>query len=452
MDFPLTVARELNAAHFHCLRYCGPQRGFSKPMGRAAGAFEPAYYQCTLLPGSVTFVAAVSWSFSSAGPGVILAPSWLRLQCGGRVPARIALQPVDPSALPHCTQCCLEPLIDAPGTGFSSARPRPVTPGTVVPVARCDGQRQFFRVLACVDAEGRAIEGACLVDDRTKITVQARCPCPPPPTPPHTQDTPSQRLLARDVHDALALASTSTATLFIITNVPSADQPGLLASLGIASASIDFSQLIPEEHVAAPRAVDLGADVLHTLDADYLPLQLLREVLSRRTGIRAWLVLSAAESDAAAPTGNLLRLEREAQRRGATKLTFTTTAPERAEAQTFWNELFAVFGLKRRLVATFEEKVKNLKGANGLNASTGEFEDLVKAGVIDAAKVTRSALQNAASIAALFLTTEAVVADKLEEKSAMPGGGGSAAFAAFLRDEVFADQPDDDANKPPPAQ
>jgi chaperonin GroEL len=70
------------------------------------------------------------------------------------------------------------------------------------------------------------------------------------------------------------------------------------------------------------------------------------------------------------------------------------------------------------------EKVRNLKGNNGLNASTGEYEDLVKAGVIDAAKVTRSALQNAASIAALFLTTEAVVADKLEEKGApaMPGG------------------------------
>src|SRR5204862_5458317 len=70
------------------------------------------------------------------------------------------------------------------------------------------------------------------------------------------------------------------------------------------------------------------------------------------------------------------------------------------------------------------EKVKNLKGANGLNAATGEYEDLVKAGVIDAAKVTRSALQNAASIAALFLTTEAVVADKPEEKSAGGGAGG----------------------------
>jgi chaperonin GroEL len=70
------------------------------------------------------------------------------------------------------------------------------------------------------------------------------------------------------------------------------------------------------------------------------------------------------------------------------------------------------------------EKVRSLKGANGLNAQSGDYEDLIKAGVIDAAKVTRSALQNAASIAALFLTTEAVVADKPEEKGAggMPGG------------------------------
>ncbi len=64
------------------------------------------------------------------------------------------------------------------------------------------------------------------------------------------------------------------------------------------------------------------------------------------------------------------------------------------------------------------EKVRSLKGANGLNAATGEYEDLVKAGVIDAAKVTRSALQNAASIAALFLTTEAVIADKPEPAGA----------------------------------
>jgi chaperonin GroEL len=70
------------------------------------------------------------------------------------------------------------------------------------------------------------------------------------------------------------------------------------------------------------------------------------------------------------------------------------------------------------------EKVRNLEGAVGLNAATGEYEDLFKAGVIDAAKVTRSALQNAASIAALFLTTEAVIVDKPEKDApAMPGGG-----------------------------
>jgi chaperonin GroEL len=72
------------------------------------------------------------------------------------------------------------------------------------------------------------------------------------------------------------------------------------------------------------------------------------------------------------------------------------------------------------------DKVRNLSGATeGLNAATGEYEDLIKAGVIDAAKVTRSALQNAASIAALFLTTECVIVDKPEEKQsgAMPGGG-----------------------------
>tara|TARA_B100001769_G_scaffold246612_1_gene217146 strand:- start:343 stop:1965 length:1623 start_codon:yes stop_codon:yes gene_type:complete len=67
------------------------------------------------------------------------------------------------------------------------------------------------------------------------------------------------------------------------------------------------------------------------------------------------------------------------------------------------------------------EKVRNLDGANGLNASSGEYEDLVKAGIIDAAKVTRSALQNAGSIAALFLTTEAVIADAPDDADGMPG-------------------------------
>jgi chaperonin GroEL len=66
-------------------------------------------------------------------------------------------------------------------------------------------------------------------------------------------------------------------------------------------------------------------------------------------------------------------------------------------------------------------------GNIGLNAATGEYEDLVKAGVIDPAKVTRAALQNAASIASLLLTTEALVTDKPEE----PGAGAAAAAAAM---------------------
>ena len=69
------------------------------------------------------------------------------------------------------------------------------------------------------------------------------------------------------------------------------------------------------------------------------------------------------------------------------------------------------------------EKVRNLETGWGLDAATGEYVDLIKAGIIDPAKVTRSALQNAASIAGLFLTTEVVVADK-PEKSPAGGGGG----------------------------
>jgi chaperonin GroEL len=69
------------------------------------------------------------------------------------------------------------------------------------------------------------------------------------------------------------------------------------------------------------------------------------------------------------------------------------------------------------------ERVKAMEGSEGLNAATGNYEDLIKAGVADPTKVTRSALQNAASIAALFLTTEAVIADKPEDAPAMPGGG-----------------------------
>jgi chaperonin GroEL len=76
-------------------------------------------------------------------------------------------------------------------------------------------------------------------------------------------------------------------------------------------------------------------------------------------------------------------------------------------------------GLEGGVVA---EKVRGLPAGHGLNAASGEYVDLIAAGIIDPAKVTRSALQNAASIAALFLTTEAVIADK-PEKNPAPAGG-----------------------------
>jgi chaperonin GroEL len=78
-------------------------------------------------------------------------------------------------------------------------------------------------------------------------------------------------------------------------------------------------------------------------------------------------------------------------------------------------------GLEGGVVA---EKVSTLPANNGLDAQTGEYVDMFKAGIVEPAKVTRSALQNAASIAALFLTTEVVVADKPEKASAPAGGGG----------------------------
>jgi chaperonin GroEL len=77
-------------------------------------------------------------------------------------------------------------------------------------------------------------------------------------------------------------------------------------------------------------------------------------------------------------------------------------------------------GLEGGVVA---EKVSTLGAGWGLNAATGEYVDLIAAGIIDPAKVTRSALQNAASIAALFLTTEAVIADKPEKAAPMAPGG-----------------------------
>ncbi len=104
------------------------------------------------------------------------------------------------------------------------------------------------------------------------------------------------------------------------------------------------------------------------------------------------------------------------------------TGDEATGARTVWEALTA----PARLIAenaglegaVLVPQVEAASGNIGLNAVTGELEDLMEAGIIDPAKVTRAALQNAASIAALVLTTECLVADKPEKKSPMPAGGG----------------------------
>ncbi len=83
------------------------------------------------------------------------------------------------------------------------------------------------------------------------------------------------------------------------------------------------------------------------------------------------------------------------------------------------NQIAVNAGLEGGVVV---ERVRGLSGPNGLNAATGDYEDLIAAGIIDAAKVTRSALQNAGSIAGLFLTTEAVIAEAPEDNGAAGGG------------------------------
>jgi chaperonin GroEL len=110
-----------------------------------------------------------------------------------------------------------------------------------------------------------------------------------------------------------------------------------------------------------------------------------------------------------APTLDELKLEGDQ----ATGVNIVKVALEAPLKQIAFNS-----GLEPGVVA---EKVRNSPAGTGLNADTGEYEDLLKAGVADPVKVTRSALQNAASIAGLFLTTEAVVADK-PEKATAPAG------------------------------
>ena len=113
-------------------------------------------------------------------------------------------------------------------------------------------------------------------------------------------------------------------------------------------------------------------------------------------------------------------------RAAVAKVVESLEGDEKTGAKTVWESLVAPAKLIADNAglegAVTTKEVEAAKGNIGLNAATGEMTDLVKAGIIDPAKVTRAALQNAASIAALFLTTEAVVADKPEPAPAMPGG------------------------------
>ena len=113
---------------------------------------------------------------------------------------------------------------------------------------------------------------------------------------------------------------------------------------------------------------------------------------------------------------------------GVEKIIESLSGDEATGARIVWRSLEAPMkqiaenaGLEGGVVV---QKVRSMtKPSEGLNAATGEYEDLVAAGIIDAAKVTRSALQNAASIAALFLTTEAVISDAPEKSGGGAGGG-----------------------------
>ena len=114
--------------------------------------------------------------------------------------------------------------------------------------------------------------------------------------------------------------------------------------------------------------------------------------------------------------------------RPSSKVVDSLEGDEATGARTVWESLVA----PPRLIAenaglegsVWVQRVEAEEGSTGLNAATGELTDLIKAGIVDPAKVTRAALQNAASIAALVLTTECLVADKPEPAGAMPAGGG----------------------------
>ena len=134
---------------------------------------------------------------------------------------------------------------------------------------------------------------------------------------------------------------------------------------------------------------------------------------------------AAIEEGVVAGGGTALIRARAAVPRSSSR----STGDEATGARTVWESLDRAGPADRRQRRPRRRGHRSRRsrpqtGSIGLNAATGEIVDLVKAGIIDPAKVTRAALQNAASIAALVLTTECLVADKPEKPSAMPAGGG----------------------------
>jgi chaperonin GroEL len=137
----------------------------------------------------------------------------------------------------------------------------------------------------------------------------------------------------------------------------------------------------------------------------------------------------AAVEEGIVPGGGvtLLRVQEALAKHDLTGDEATGAAIVRKALEEPLKQIAANAGLEGGVVV---EKVRSLDPGQGLNAASGEYTDMFKSGIVDPAKVVRSALQNATSIAGLFLTTEAVVADKPEKEKApaMPGGGGDMDF------------------------
>ena len=193
-----------------------------------------------------------------------------------------------------------------------------------------------------------------------------------------------------------------------------------------------------DQDAIAGRIAQIKAEIDNT-DSDY-DREKLRERLAKLSGGVAVLKVGAATEvelkekkhrieDAVSTTK--AAIEEGVVAGGGVTLLRAQTAVEKAASKLEHDEATGASIVARSLAAPLNQiavnagmeggvvvqKVKDQTGPNGLNAATGEYEDLIAAGIIDAAKVTRSALQNAASIAALFLTTEAVIADAPEENA-----------------------------------